>query len=267
MNNGTEFEIDIIALIRALWKNVLIIALVAILFGSAAFGYTVFLVEPEYQATASMYVNNSTFNLGASSFSVSSSDLSASNSLVSVYLYILESRTTLEEVIQAADLTYTPDELKKMISTSSVSKTGAFEVTVTSTNPAEVELIANSIAQILPERIAEIVDGTSVRIVDYAIIPSQRSGPSIIMNTAVGILLGGMLCAVLVAVKFLMNDTSRVMIQSADDLREMYPDIMVLATIPDMRLSEKKNGYYSTYYATDESGKKGGKHNGRRQRA
>lgn len=263
MNDVTEFEIDIFGLIRSLWKNSLAIILVAILVGSAVFGYTAFLVEPEYQATASMYVNNSSFSLGATSFSVTSSDLSASTSLVSVYLYILQSRTTLEEVIQQARLQYTPDELKKMITTNSVSKTGAFEVTVTSTNPAEVELIANSIAQILPERIAEIVDGTSVRIVDYAIIPSQRSGPGIARNTALGILIGGFLSAAWVAIRYLLDDTSRMMIQSADDLRAMYPDVMVLAAIPDMRLPEGKNGYYSAYYGAD-SGAKEGKHRGKR---
>lgn len=264
MNDEKEFEIDVLALIRVLWKKALIIALVAILCGSMAFGVTAFLVEPEYQATASMYVNNSTFNLGATSFSISSSDLSASNSLVSAYLYILKSRTTLEEVIQLADLSYSPDELVKMIETRSVSETGAFEVTVTSNNPAEVELIANSIAQVLPNRIAEIVDGTSVRIVDYAIIPSQRSGPNIVKNTIIGILIGGILSAIVIVLKFMLNDTSRMMIQSVDDLRAMYPDMMVLATIPDMRLNEKKNGYYSTYYAQEESSKKEGKHNGRR---
>lgn len=263
MNDVPVFEIDLLALIRVFWKNILIIALVAVLFGCATFGVTAFMMEPEYQATASMYVNNSSFSLGSTSFSVTSGDLSASTSLVSVYLYILESRTTLEEVIQAANLTYSPSELKKMISTSSVSKTGAFEVTVTSTNPAEVELIANSIAKVLPERIAEIVDGTSVRIVDYAIIPSRRSGPDIIKNTVLGILIGGFLSAAWVVVKYLLNDTSRMMIQSVDDLRTLYPDIMVLATIPDMRLNEKKNGYYSTYYAKEESPKKEGKRNGR----
>lgn len=267
MNDITEFEIDLRELFRVLWKNVLIIALVAILFGSATFGITAFLMEPEYQATASMYVNNSSFNLGSTSFSVSSGDLSASTSLVFVYLYILGSRTTLEEVIQEADLVYTPDELRGMISTSSVEKTGAFEVTVTSANPAEVELIANSIAKILPERIAEIVDGTSVRIVDYAIIPSHRSGPSIVINTVLGILIGGLLSTVWVVAKYLLNDTSNMVIQSVDDLRAIYPDIMVLSTIPDMRLNEKKNGYYYTYYAQEESPKKGGKHSGRRQRA
>lgn len=267
MNDVNEFEIDLIALIRHLWKNALLIILVALLAGSAAFGYTAFFVEPQYQATASMYVNNSSFSLGSTNFSVSSSDLSASNSLVSVYLYILESRTTLEEVIREADLSYTPDELMKMISTKSVLKTGAFEVTVTSTNPAEVELIANSIAKILPDRIAEIVDGTTVRIVDYAIIPSQRSGPSIIRNMAIGILIGGFLSVAFVAVKFLLNDTGKEMIQSVDDLRALYPDIMVLSTIPDMRLNDKKNGYYYSYYAQEESPAKGGKRSGRTQRA
>lgn len=265
MNDVTEYVVDVFDLIRAVWKNALIIALVAILFGCAAFGYTVFCVEPEYQATASMYANNSTFNLGATSFSVSSSDLSASNSLVSAYLYILESRTTLEEVIQIADLKYTPDQLKGMISTSSVSKTSAFEVTVTSTDPSEAELIANSIAQILPERITEIVDGTSVRIVDYAIIPSQRSGPSVLKNTILGILVGAILSVVVVLVRSLLDDTDKVMIHSADELRAMYPDIMVLTTIPDMRMSDEKNGYYSAYYTPEKTdkGKKGGKRSGR----
>ena len=265
MNDVTEIdEINVLALVRTIWKNILLILLVALLFGSAVFGYTAFFMVPEYQATASMYVNNSSFSLGSTSFSISSADLSASNSLVSVYLYILKSRTTLEEVIQLAELTYTPDELNKMISTRSVDKTGAFEVTITSTNPAEVELIANSIAQILPDRIAEIVDGTTVRIVDYAIIPTHRSGPSVLKNTALGVLIGGILCTMLIVVKYLWFDTNNMMIQSVDDLRAMYPDMMVLATIPDMRLNEKKNGYYSTYYAQEESSKKEGKRNGRR---
>ena len=260
-----EDSIDLLALIKALWKNILIIALVAVIFGSAAFGYTAFMVEPQYQATASLYVNNSSFSLGATSFSITSADLSASNSLVSVYLYILKSRTTMEDVIKEAGLSYTPDELSKMVSAKGVTSTGAFEVTVTSANPSEVELIANTIAKILPDRISEIVDGSSVRIVDYAIIPSHRSGPSMVKNTAIGILAGGFLAAAVVVLRFLLDDKSKMMINSADELREMYPDIQVLAMIPDMRVSEKKNGYYSSYYG--QIGKKGGQSNGTKRRA
>lgn len=265
MNNMDEDTIDLLELARALWKNILIIALVAVLVGAAAFGYTAFLVEPSYQATASLYVNNSSFSLGATNFSISAAELNASNSLVSVYLYILKSRTTMEDVIKEADLSYTPEKLSQMVSAKGINSTGAFEVTVTSSNPAEAELIANTIAKILPDRIAEIVDGSSVRIVDYAIIPSHRSGPSMVKNTAMGILAGGFLAAAVVVVRFLMDDKSKLMIKSADELRELYPDLPVLAMIPDMRVSEKKNGYYSSYYGQPE--KKGGGQNGGKQGA
>ena len=265
MNYMEEDTIDLLELAKALWKNILAIALVAVIFGSAAFGCTAFLIEPKYQATASLYVNNSSFSLGNTSFSISNAELSASNSLVSVYIYILNSRTTMEDVIKEADLTYTPEELSEMVSAKGINSTGAFEVTVTSTSPSEAELIANTIAKLLPDRIAEIVDGSSVRIVDYAIIPSHRSGPSMVKNTAIGILAGGFLAGAVVTIRFLMDDKSKLMIKSADELREMYPDIPVLAMIPDMRVSEKKNGYYSSYYG--QTGKQGGQSNGKKRRA
>ena len=265
MNNMDEDTIDLLELARALWKNILIIALVAVLVGAAAFGCTAFLIEPEYQATASLYVNNSSFSLGATNFSISTAELSASNSLVSVYIYILNSRTTMEDVIKEANLTYTPEDLSEMVSAKGINSTGAFEVTVTSTSPSEAELIANTIAKLLPDRIAEIVDGSSVRIVDYAIIPSHRSGPSMVKNTAMGILAGGFLAGAVVTIRFLTDDKSKLMIKSADELREMYPDIPVLAMIPDMRMSEEKNGYYSSYYG--QTGEKGGQGNGKKRRA
>lgn len=263
MNTVQGNTFGLLELAKELWKNILVIALVAVLAGSAAFGYTAFMIAPQYQATASLYVNNSSFSLGATNFSISSADLNASSSLVSVYLYILESRTTMEEVIKEAELTYTPEILGDMITAKGVSNTGAFEVTVTSGDPSEAELIANTIAKVLPARISEIVDGTAVRIVDYAIIPSRRSGPNLMKNTAMGILMGGFLSAALVILRYLLNDQSKDMIKSVDDLRAMYPDRMILAIIPDMRTLEKKNGYYSSYYTqTNKKGNSGGK-NGR----
>ena len=176
-----------------------------------------------------MYVNNSSFSFGATSFSITSSELSASNTLVSTYIYILESRTTLEEVISEAGLSYTYEDLEKMIDARAVSDTAAFDVTVESENPVEAELIANTIAKILPDRIAEIVDGSSVRIVDYALI-------------------GGILCSAVVLAMFVTSEKRNVDIRSVDDLKDMYPDIPVLALIPDMRISGKKGYYYSSYY-------------------
>ena len=60
----------------------------------------------------------------------------------------------------------------------------------------------------------------------------------------------------------LLQQMSNQTLKSADDLRAMYPDIMVLAMIPDMRVSEKKSGYYSSYYGAPDSKKKEGIKNG-----
>lgn len=243
-----EIELDLFQVVNILWQKALIIILAATIFGAASFAGTFFFISPKYKATTSMYVNNSSFSFGATSFSITSSELSASNTLVSTYIYILESRTTLEEVISEAGLSYTYEDLEKMIDARAVSDTAAFDVTVESENPVEAELVANTIAKILPDRIAEIVDGSSVRIVDYAIIPAHRSSPSYIKNTLIGALIGGILCSAVVLAMFVTSEKRNDDIRSVDDLKDMYPDIPVLALIPDMRISGKKGYYYSSYY-------------------
>ena len=243
-----EIELDLFQVVNILWQKALILILAATIFGAASFAGTFFFISPKYKATTSMYVNNSSFSFGATSFSITSSELSASNTLVSTYIYILESRTTLEEVISEAGLSYTYEDLEKMIDARAVSDTAAFDVTVESENPVEAELVANTIAKILPDRIAEIVDGSSVRIVDYAIIPAHRSSPSYIKNTLIGALIGGILCSAVVLAMFVTSEKRNDDIRSVDDLKDMYPDIPVLALIPDMRISGKKGYYYSSYY-------------------
>ena len=247
-----EIEIDLLALFKVLWSKALVLVLTALIAGAATFAVTAFLIKPKYEATAAMYVNNSSFSFGSTSFSISSSELTASNSLVATYIFILESRTTLEDVIAAANLPYDYEELSDMITTEAVTGTAAFNVTVESESPVEAELIANTIAKLLPDRIAEIVDGSSVRIVDYAIVPAHRSSPSFVKNTALGVLLGFFLSAAVVTVKYIVNEQTNDVITSADDLKALYPDIPVLALIPDMRLSNKKGYYYSSYYGGKE---------------
>lgn len=255
-NENDEIEIDLLKLFRLLWSNALAIIVVSALLGAAVFAFTFFLVTPKYEATSSMYVNNSSFSLGATSFSISSSDLSASNSLVSTYIYILESRTTVEDVIAESGVPYTYEELMKMLTTEAVTGAAAFNVTVESTSPTEAELIANTFAKLLPDRIAEIVDGSSVRIVDYAIIPAHRSSPSFVKNTAIGVLAGIVISSAWIIIAALIREQNDVVIRSADDLKAMYPEMPVLALIPDMHLSDKKGYYYSAYYGTDGKGGK-----------
>ena len=66
-----DFEIDLFKLVRVLFTKSLVIILVALLVGSLVFVATFFLITPTYQATASIYVNNSSVSLGATRLTIS----------------------------------------------------------------------------------------------------------------------------------------------------------------------------------------------------
>lgn len=244
--------IDAGRLLKAVWKKAWLVALVAVLCAVASLLGTVFLITPKYQSSAMFYVNNSSISMGEASIDISSADISASKSLVETYIVILESRTCLNDIIDYAELDYSVSELKKMIDATSVNSTEVFEVVVTSTDPAEAEAIANAIAYILPNRIADIVEGTSAKVVDYAIKSSQPASPNRIQNTVIGFLLGAVLTVVLIVLNEIFDST----IRTEDDITQSC-EHPILATVPDMA-AHSKGGYY---YERD------GKRKGKKQAA
>ena len=242
-DTNETMEIDLRELFGVLLHRAWAIILAALILGAAAFGYTYFMIDPLYQASALMYVNNSDISVGATSFSISNADLTAAQKLVDTYVVILKSRTALNEVIREAELDYTYEELEKMITASAVNSTEIFKVVVTSTSAAEAEHIANTIADVLPDKIADIVAGSDVRIVDYAVVPAHRSSPSYTRNTAIGVLLGAVLCAAVVILGHLFDEN----IRSEDYLTHTYPEIPLLSVIPDMNQTKQKSGGYYGY--------------------
>lgn len=244
-NNNQFYELDLIQWLRALWRKAWAIVLAAVIGGGAAFSAAAFLVTPLYEAQALMYVNNSSFSVGSTSFSISNSELSAAQSLVDTYIIILKSRTTLNAVIEEADLDYSYTQLKDMLHAEAVNGTEVFSVTVTSPKPAEAELIANTITHVLPDAIADVVDGSNVRIVDYAVIPTAKASPNVTLYTAIGLLIGIVIMCLIITVQEMTDN----LIHSEDYLLETY-ELPVLAVVPDLTNS-KSTGYYA--YSASES--------------
>ena len=245
MENRKEeyMEIDLLRLVRALWHRAWAIVLAMLLCGAAAFSYTYFLVTPLYKSSALMYVNNSSITVGSTS--VSLSDLTASQTLVDTYIVILKTRLTLNDVIEQAELNYTYEDLRDMISASPVDSTEIFEITVTSPYPAEAEKIANTIVKVLPEKISEIMDGSSVRTVDFAVRTTMKSSPSITKNVALGLIVGMILsCGIIVLLELLDEQ-----IRDEEYLTQTY-ELPVLAAVPDLLKSGEASKYgYGSYYA------------------
>ena len=239
MNNETgELEIDLLRMAQALWKKAVGIVIAGVLAAAAALGYTAFFVTPLYKAEALMYVNSNNISVGSTKVSISQAELSAAQTLVDTYIVILNTRATLSEVIAQTKVNYSYEQLKKMISAQSVNSTEVFSITVTSPDPKEAEVLANAIAQILPQKIASIVEGSSARIVDYAVESTEKASPSLRGNALLGFVLGVILACGVVIIREMLDDV----IHDSDYLIQTY-DIPVLAVIPDLLSSQSANAY------------------------
>ena len=233
-------EIDLIQLMKTLWQHITAILLAMILCAGIGFSLAYWVIPAKYQASALLYVNNSSFSVGNTSISLS--DLSASQTLVDTYIAILNTRLTLNDVIEQAKVDYTFEELEKMIEAKSVNGTEIFEVTVTSKDPEEAERVANTIVKVLPDKIAQVMDGSSVRTVELAVAPEEPCSPSLRKYTLMGALIGLLLSCGIVIMRNLLNEQ----IMSEDDLLQSY-DLPVLAAIPDV-LAAKSGKNYGSYY-------------------
>lgn len=240
-NNKEFFTIDLQHVIKVLWKKAWLIVLCSLLAAAIGFSTAAFFITPRYSSSILLYVNNSSFSLGNTNFSISSSEISAAQSLVKTYIVILKNRTTLEKVIEKADLSYTYEELYGMINASSVNNTEVLQVSVTTDNPYEAAKIVNCIAEVLPQRISEIIEGSSMEIVDSGVPNLQKVSPSITKHTVVGFMLGLIICVGVLIVAAVLDDT----VHDEEYILQNY-SYPILAKVPNLIESGSSNyGYYN----------------------
>ena len=249
-NSKEYYSIDLLHIIKVLWRRVWVIILAGILAASIAFSIASFVIAPKYSSSIMLYVNNSSFSLGNTSFSISSSEISAAQSLVKTYIVLLRNRTTLEKVIEKAGVSYTYRELDALLEAESVNETEVFRIKVTTEDPYESAKITNSIAEVLPGRVSEVIDGASMEIVDSAIPNLQKVSPSITRYTAVGLILGVLASVLFLTVLALMDDT----IHDDEYISQNYK-YPILAKIPDLLGggSSKEYKYKYNYYSQNKN--------------
>ena len=237
-------EIDLLKLLKELWKRAWIIIAAAFVCGVAFFAYTFLFITPQYQSSALLYVNNNSLDIGSTKLSITSGDINASNSLIDTYVVILKSRTTLEKAIEEGALPYNYEQLRSKVTGSSEGNTPVFKITVTDPNPEMAATICNRIVEIMVDKnsgISGIVEGSSVNVIDYAVVSRSASSPSYMKNTAIGMLLGFVVACGLIILRSLMDST----IREEEFLLDKYKNIPVLSTIPD--LTEGSSGGYYGY--------------------
>ena len=240
-NTKEYYTIDVLHIVKSLWKRVWLIALCGLLAAGIGFSIAAFAIAPTYSSSVKLYVNNSSFSLGNTNFSISSSELTAAQSLVRTYGDILDSWNTLERIIDKADVDYTWKELSEMITYAPSNETEIMLVTVTCEDPYEASKIANTIAEVLPVRISEVIDGASMEVVAPAIPNVDKVAPSITQYTAIGLVLGILVSVITLIILALMDDT----VHDEEYVLRTY-EYPILGKVPDLlNTGNKSYGYYS----------------------
>ncbi|MCD7753912.1 MAG: Wzz/FepE/Etk N-terminal domain-containing protein, partial [Clostridiales bacterium] len=176
--------IDLVQLAKALWHRFWIILIVTLMGCSLTYLGTKAFVQPTYRATFTAYVNNKSSSEGTTT--VTNSDLTAAQSLVYTYTHILTSRTMLDAAAAQIGENYSYEEMSEWVTTDVVDDTEIIEVSVKMDSAEGALALAEAIAEIMPDYVTQIVEGSSVQIIDMPILPDSIYSPSYLRNAAIG---------------------------------------------------------------------------------
>lgn len=225
-------ELDIKEVFRILVRRAWALLLCAVLVGTAIYVYTATMVPDKYRAKVTMYINNRS---DADGSNLTSANLTVAQKLVNTYGTFIQSDLILEKVIENTGVRKTAAQIRRMVKTESVNNTEMFAVYVTGENPQEAAIIANAIADIAPNEISGIIEGSYAKKVDPAKVPTTPISDRRVIKSLSGALIGA-LCA---AIFFVLRTLLDVHVRTEEEL-EKIGNIPVLGSIPDFEEAAKE---------------------------
>ena len=224
-----EDVIDLVELFYLMWSHMLQIIACVLLGGAAAFAYTYFLVTPQYQATAKMYVVSSTSLLNVNNLSISSE-------LAIDYQELILSRQLLENVIDELNVDMTASQLASMISIENPTDTRILSVTVTNPDPQLAADLANEVSQQAVIFFERVMESPPPNVYEDAIVPTTKSSPSYSRNTLLGALLVAVVYCGILLVRYLMDDS----FTTPEEVNRCF-GVQPLAVIPEVKFTSGRN--------------------------
>ena len=234
VDRDAEIEIDLGELfLRLLDKWYIIVA--AALVGTLISGvWTFFFVTPQYEATSKLYILNSDDSV------INLSSLQLGSQLANDYTHVFSNWHVHESVINKLGLDYTYKDLQKMVRVNNPSNTRLLEITVTSPDPAEAQLIANTYASVAPEFIAKVMKTVEPSVFQEARLPNAPVSPSKSRNLILGFLIGAVLAVGVITVLFVTDDKVR----TSDDITKLLglPTLGVVTMQDSMHGENRRSG-------------------------
>ena len=202
MNNqeANMIEIDVLSLLRTIWRKKFLILLTAILTTGLAFAYSAFLLTPQYDSTTRLYVvTQSSDNVAG----ITNQDLQAGSFLVKDYKEIILSQDVLKNVTTTLGIT---DDIKEKITVNIPVDTRILSITVRDSDPNQAATIANTLRDEAAKKIIEVTKVSDVTTLEAALPAEKPSTPQTKRNLVLGFIVGAFLATALVLVLEVLDD-------------------------------------------------------------
>ena len=226
MKEKDKIEIDVLQMLKVLWKRKLIIVLAAIITGGIAFGYSSFVVKPEYTSTTRIYVVNR--NQGDKP-GLTNQELQAGSYLVKDYREIILSQDVLEKVVAEQNLNIDAKTLARKVRVTVPADTRIVSISVRDGVPEEASRIANALREVAAEKIIAVTRVSDVTTLEEARPALSPSSPNIRRNTILGVGAGAGLVIFVVLLVELLDDR----VKRPEDIEEIM-HISLLGVIPNL---------------------------------
>ena len=227
MNKENQLvEIDVLSLIKTVWKRKFIILLTALVAAVLALGYSLFIAKPSYQSTIRIYVVN---RQQRDNNTLTNQDLQAGSYLVKDYKEIILSQDVLSTVISELKLPGTTAELSKSVSVSVPTDTRIVSITVKNSDPNQASRIANTLREVAAEKIIAVTKVSDVTTLEEAEVPKSPSSPNIRRNVMLSFFAGVIVMVIIVVFVEVLDDR----VKKPEDIEEVM-GLSLLGVVPDM---------------------------------
>jgi capsular polysaccharide biosynthesis protein len=184
------YGLSLADVIRILRERAVLISLVALLLTGCVVGFSL-AQPPMYEASTTILIGQKQgTNAGDPNLQ---SKVEGLQELAPVVAQAIDSRRVAEATIRQLNLRAIPANFVKNLSAEQVSNTPFIKVKYTAPSPGEAQLVANTVAEVLPDQISDmdVSSGTITTTVwERATVPSDPVSPSPLRNGFVALVLG-----------------------------------------------------------------------------
>ena len=235
--NDYEYEIDLVQIFEIIKEKLILFILICMVCSTVALCVTKFLMKEQFTATSKLIIVQKSDSATAQNYTYSDQQLS--QKLASTYSQIIMSEAISDPVISNLDLFnlygIDSDKYRSIVKVSSANNTEVIDVSVTTGDPVLSADIANEVANVFKSKIYDIMQIENVTTLTDAKVPTKKSGPSTMKNTAIGGLLGLVICGLITIIQ-LFTDTK---VKTEDEVKKIF-DYPIIGSIPDFEIRDKE---------------------------